>query len=74
MPNSSNDEFCWSVVCALKLPRLRLVRLEPTIDELDLTVVGECNVDDRLAMRGILVGVSFVSVLCEETDPWLELV
>ena len=46
-----------------------LVRREPTIDILDLTVVGECTVEDRLAMRGILVGVSFVSVLCDETEP-----
>ena len=35
-------------------------------------VVGECTVDDRLAMRGILVGVSFVRVLCDETELWLD--
>lgn len=39
-----------------------LILLALDADDLSVVVAGDANVDDRLEIRGIFVGVSFVSM------------
>lgn len=42
--------------------RLAFVKVEVDVGGLAVTTAGECSVDERLEIRGIFVGVSFVSM------------